>query len=175
MHFYGHYIWMTVVFGCHSSQYIIIFITRRNGVIKPDSISYSSKIFIKIFATSFEWLMISSFSHIIMSLLDLHLLFKNGLIVGHKCWLFGPPSQRSSKYLRCDDSLNLTHLFRIRLKFSGFGFLFSRFRIILRWYCSLRNSAFIYGAFFGVLFSFSSDNASRWWWQGIHKRYLYTH
>ena len=38
---------MVVIFGYHSSEHVVIVITRRNWVIEPNFISYGSKIFIK--------------------------------------------------------------------------------------------------------------------------------
>ena len=38
---------MVVIFDYHSSEHVVILITRRNWVIEPNFISYGSKIFIK--------------------------------------------------------------------------------------------------------------------------------
>ena len=38
---------MDDIFGYHSSDHIVILITRRNWVIEPNSISYGGKLFIE--------------------------------------------------------------------------------------------------------------------------------
>ena len=92
--------------------YLAIIALSTSSFSQPDGIGSSNpissamavKYSLKIFATSFGWRIILSFSHKIISLIDLPLLFTNGLIVGQKCWFLGPPSQRCSKYLRYDES-----------------------------------------------------------------------
>ena len=73
--------------------------------------------------------MILSFLHNIISLLYLHMLFINGLIVGRKCVLLGPPSQRSSKYLRYLQRQSRVIIFIIQLKW----ILIMTFVINLAW------------------------------------------
>ena len=45
--FYCYNTLVVIVFGYHSFKLGIILITRWNGVIEPDSMSYSSKVIIK--------------------------------------------------------------------------------------------------------------------------------
>ena len=45
--FYSYVTWMVVIFGYHSSEYVVILITRRIWVIEPNFISYGSKILIE--------------------------------------------------------------------------------------------------------------------------------
>ena len=105
------------------------------GSLKPMLSAISIKYFLKIFATLIESVTISSLSQSMIFPLLWFLLVKNGLIVGQKLWFFGPPSHRYLKYLRCDDNLNLTHLFLNILYFSWFsavGNLLLIFRALLR-------------------------------------------
>ena len=46
-HQWMYYTWVVIAFGYHSFKHGIILITNWNGVIEPDSISYSSKVIIE--------------------------------------------------------------------------------------------------------------------------------
>ena len=105
------------------------------------AVKYSSK----IFATSFGWQMILSFSHEIMPLFDLRLLFTNGSIVGQNVdfwdhlrsavrniYAVTTASMSHICYAICDSVQN----------FKDFWFWFFEFLIMFLWYCSLRKSAF---------------------------------